>query len=149
MAFIFRPLPVDGLSAATLLEEPRLLAVAPEHPLAGRDAVGAADLEGLPWLQLPAPRGPWPDFRFPRPRRGTPGPTIRTADEWVTAIESGRGVAFTMPTVMANFTTARFRVLAVRDIPPAAVLLARRTADPDPLVAAFVERALGRAGSVA
>jgi DNA-binding transcriptional LysR family regulator len=142
VAFIFGPLPVDGLSVVTLLEEPRMLAVPPEHPLAGRDAVTAEDLGTLPWLQVPAPRGPWPEFWFPRPAKGRPGPTIRTADEWVTAIESGRGVAFTMPTVMQNFTTARVRVMPVTDLPPAAVLLAWRTANTDPLVAAFVERAL-------
>jgi DNA-binding transcriptional LysR family regulator len=142
VAFIFGPLPVEGLSSVTLLEEPRLLAVAPEHHLAERDSASAADLEGLPWLRVPAQRGPWPEFWFPRPRTGKPGPTIRTADEWVTAIESGRGFAFTMATVMENFTTARVRVLPVQDLPPAAVLLAWRTSDADPLVTAFVESAL-------
>ncbi|HEX5826522.1 MAG TPA: LysR substrate-binding domain-containing protein, partial [Candidatus Limnocylindrales bacterium] len=142
VAFIFGPLPVEGLSSVTLLEEPRLLAVAPEHPLAGREAVSVADLQDLAWLQVPAQRGPWPEFWFPRPRTGRPGPTIRTADEWVTAIESGRGFAFTMATVMQNFTTARMRVLPVQDLPPAAVLLAWRTSDADPLVTAFVESAL-------
>ena len=60
----------------------------------------------------------------------------------MTAIESGRGFAFTMPTVMRNFATARVRVMPVTDLPPAAVLLAWRTANPDPLVAAFVQTAL-------
>ena len=39
VAFIFGPLPVDGLSSITLLEEQRLLAVRPEHPLASRSSV--------------------------------------------------------------------------------------------------------------
>jgi DNA-binding transcriptional LysR family regulator len=140
VAFIFGPLPVDGLSSMTLLEEPRLLAVRPEHPLAERERIGANDLPGLPWLRVPAGRSPWAEFWFPR-GSGSAGPLIRTADEWVTAIEAGRGHAFTMPTVMQNFTTARLRVVPVEDLPPAAVLLAWRSDDPEPLVGAFVAEA--------
>ena len=142
VAFIFGPLPVEGLSSITLLEEPRLVAVRPEHALASRRSVTTDDLHGLPWLRVPAPRGPWPEFWFPRMGPGPGGPLVRTADEWVTAIESGRGSAFTMPTVMRNFTTARVAVVPVEDLPPAAVLLAWRTADRDPLVDAFLASAL-------
>ena len=149
VAFIFGPLPVEGLSSVTLLEEPRLLAARPEHPLASRESVTSEDLRGLPWLQVPGPRGPWPDFWFPHSRRSPNGPLIRTADEWVTAIEAGRGFAFTMPTVMRNFTTARVAVVPVEDLPPAAVLLAWRTSNPDPLVEAFVSSALKVAGAAA
>ncbi len=140
-AFIFGPLPVDGLSSITLLEEQRLLAVRPEHPLAQRDSVTPADLRELPWLRVPAPRGPWPDFWFPRSPTGRVGPLIRTADEWVTAIEAGRGFAFTMPTVMENFATARVGVVPVDGVTPAAVLLAWRSSNPDPLLNAFVSSA--------
>lgn len=59
----------------------------------------------------------------------------------MTAIESGRGVAFTMPAVMRNFGHARIAVVPVTDLQPAAVVLAWRTATSDPLVRAFVDRA--------
>ena len=142
VAFIFGPLPVDGLSAITLLEEQRLLAVRPEHPYADRDTVRVEDLRDLPWLRVPASAGPWPDFWFPRSAHGPAGPVIRTAEEWVTAIEAGRGHAFTMPTVMTNFTTARVRVVPVAGLPPASVVLAWRAGSPDPLVRAFTTTAL-------
>jgi DNA-binding transcriptional LysR family regulator len=138
LAFVFGPLPGDGLSSLTLLQERRLLAVRPEHPLAARSSVTGGDLRGLPWLQVPGARGAWSDFWFPRPVSGPTGPTIRTAEEWVAAIESGRGMAFTMPTVMRNFTTARIVVVPVDDLPPAVVLLAWRTGDDEPLTKAFV-----------
>jgi DNA-binding transcriptional LysR family regulator len=141
VAFIFGPLPVGGLASITLLEEPRLVAVAMEHPLAPRATVNREDLQRLPWLQVPAPRGPWPEFWFPGPAAGPAGPVIRTADEWVTAIEAGRGSAFTMPAVMENFANARIVVLPVRDLDPAAILLAWRASNPDPLVRAFVTTA--------
>ena len=141
VAFIFGPLPVLGLSSVTLVQEERVLAVRPEHPLAERTAVNADDLRDLPWLRVPADRGPWPTFWFRRMGDGPVGPIIKTADEWVTAIEAGRGVAFSMPTVMQNFTTARVRVIPVEDLPPAEVLLAWRSDRDEPLVRAFVESA--------
>jgi DNA-binding transcriptional LysR family regulator len=140
-AFIFGPLPVDGLASITLLEEPRLLAMAPEHTLASMAALTAADLADLPWLRVPASRGPWIDAWFPRAGSGRAGPQIRTADEWVTAIESGRGHAFTMPSVMRNFTTARLAVVPVEGLPPAQILLAWRASNPDPLVRALIATA--------
>ena len=141
VAFIFGPPPAPGLSSVTLLEEPRLLAVRPEHPAATQVSIAADDLASLPWLRVPAPRGPWTDFWFPQVPGARPGPSIRTADEWVTAIEAGRGAAFTMPTVMTNFASSRIVVRAVEGVAPGAVLLAWRTADPDPLVRAFVAHA--------
>jgi DNA-binding transcriptional LysR family regulator len=141
VAFIFGPLPVEGLSSLTLVQEDRVLAVRPEHPLAERSAVNPDDLRDLPWLRVPADRGPWPTFWFRRQGDGPVGPIIKTADEWVTAIEAGRGVAFTMPTVMQNFTTARVTVVAVEGLPQAEVLLAWRSDRDEPLAKAFIESA--------
>ena len=141
VAFIFGPLPVAGLSSITLVKEDRVLAIRPEDPLAERTAVAPDDLRHLPWLRVTANGGPWPKFWFRTAGEGPVGPVIKTADEWVTAIEAGRGVAFTMPTVMQNFTTARVRVIPVEGLPPAEVLLAWRSDREEPLVRAFVESA--------
>lgn len=139
VAFIFGPLPVEGLSSLTLVREDRVLAIRPEHPLAARAVVDAADLRDLPWLRVPADAGPWPTFWFRRQGDGPVGPIIKTADEWVTAIEAGRGVAFTMPTVMQNFTTARVRVVPIEGLPPAEVLMAWRADRDEPLARTLVE----------
>lgn len=140
-AFIFGPLPVEGLSSVTLVQEDRVLAIRPEHTLAGRTVVDTDDLRDLPWLRVPADQGPWPAFWFRQKGDGPTGPIIKTADEWVTAIEAGRGVAFTMPTVMQNFTTARISVVPIDGLPPAEVLLAWRSDHVEPLVRALVESA--------
>ena len=137
VAFIFGPLPVAGLSSITLVREDRVLAVPPEHPLADTSVVTPDDLRDLPWLRVPAMRGPWPAFWFRSEGEGPVGPVIKTADEWVTAIEAGRGVAFTMPSVMTNFTTARINVVPVDGLPPAEVLMAWRQDRSDALVEAF------------
>ncbi len=149
VAFIFGPLPLEGLASVTLVREDRVLAVRPEHPLAERSSVSPDDLEGLPWLRVPAARGPWRAFWFRRDNEGPVGPVIKTADEWVTAIEAGRGVAFTMPTVMQNFTTARITVVPVDGLPPAEVLMAWRQDRSDALVEAFTRAGREAAGGVA
>jgi len=73
---------------------------------------------------------------------------IRTADEWVTAIEAGRGSAFTLPSVMRNFSTARVVTIPVTDLSPASVLLTWRTANPDPLVVALLRTAQRVLGAI-
>ena len=146
-AFIFGPLPVEGLSSLTLVREDRVVAIRPEHPLAERAVVYADDLSDLPWLRVPADHGPWPMFWFRRQGDGPVGPIVKTADEWVTAIEAGRGVAFTMPTVMQNFTTARVTVVPIDGLAPAEVLLAWRSDRDGPLVTALVQSAKAALGS--
>ncbi len=140
VAFVFGPVPNSELSSLTVFEEPRLIALPHGHPLAERVEVTTADLSGLRWLRVPAPESAWTRFWFRHPLdEPQTGPEIRTADEWVAAIESGRGVAFTMPAVMANFANTEIATVPVADLEPAAVLVAWRTADRDPLVAAFVD----------
>lgn len=142
VAFVFGPPPAADLSSIPVLTESRMLAVRPEHPLAAKAEVRAVDLEALPWLRVPADRGPWTDSWFPR--SDPPGPTIRTADEWVAAVESGRGVAFTMPTVMAGYPSARIALVAIADAPAAEILLAWPRDRVDPVVATFVAAARDR-----
>ena len=142
VAFMFNPLPDDRLEAITVFEDLRHVALPADHPLAQRDALTVADLSGLPWLRVPAPDSVWTRFWFRHPL-GEPqtGAEIRTADEWVPAIEAGRGVAFTMPTVMANFPNTQITTRPVTDLEPGGVLLAWRQGDRDPIVQAFVASA--------
>ena len=142
VAFVFNPLPEASLDGITVFEDMRHVALPTGHPLAAKAEVRAADLSGLPWLRVPAPDSPWTRFWFRHPLGETQaGAEIRTADEWVPAIEAGRGVAFTLPTVMANFPNTRIVTRPVVDLEPGAVLLAWRHDDHDPVVAGFVRSA--------
>ena len=138
VAFVFNPLPDESLDGITVFTDLRHVALPNGHSLAQKDELTAADLSGLPWLRVPAPDSAWTRFWFRHPL-GEPhtGAEIRTADEWVPAIEAGRGVAFTMPTVMANFPNTLITTRPVIDLEPGAVLLAWRRDDRDPVVAAF------------
>ena len=142
VAFVFNPLIDDSLVGVTVFEDVRHVALPNGHPLAQHDELRAADLSGLPWLQVPAPDSVWTRFWFRHPlSEPLIGAEIRTADEWVPAIEGGRGVAFTLPTVMANFPNTEIVTRPVVDLEPGAVLLAWRRDDRDPVVSAFVRTA--------
>ncbi|MDQ3553418.1 MAG: LysR family substrate-binding domain-containing protein [Chloroflexota bacterium] len=147
VAFIFGPPPIEGLSSVTLLEERRLVAMRPDEPLAARASLTVDELVDLRWLRTPSAQGPWESFWFSHPAGGPSGSVIRTAAEWVTAVEAGRGVAYTMPTVMLDFANRRIQVVPVDGLEPAALLMAWHTADRDPLVKAFVSRALDVPGA--
>lgn len=142
VAFVFGPLPEPTLEALTVFEDERHVALPAGHPLAQRRELRTADLTGLAWLRVPAPDSTWVRAWFRHPL-GEPqvGAEIRTADEWVPAIESGRGVAFTLPTVMANFPNTQIVTRPVVDAEPGAVLVAWRRDDADPVVAAFLRSA--------
>lgn len=142
VAFIFGPIPTEALEAVTVFEDARHVALPEGHALADRTDVTVSDLSGLPWLRAPSPDSAWTRFWFRHPLdEAQVGPEIRTADEWVAAIEAGRGAAFTMPTVMANFPNTRIVTVPVVDLEPGAVLLAWRRDDGDPVVAAFIRQA--------
>jgi len=146
VAFVFGPL-TDDLSSVAVFEETRHVALPSDHPLAARTALTTADLTGLAWLRVPAPDGPWSRFWFHHPLgEDAAGAEIRTADEWVPAIEAARGVAYTLPTVMENFPNTDIVTVAVTDLEPGSVELAWRTDDADPVVAAFVASARSTLG---
>ncbi|MFN2418292.1 MAG: LysR family transcriptional regulator [Candidatus Limnocylindria bacterium] len=146
VAFVFGPLP-DDIGSLAVFEDRRHVALPAGHALSDRTELTTADLTGLPWLRVPAPDGPWSRFWFSHPLGETlAGAEIRTADEWVPAIESGRGVAFTMPTVMENFPNTEIVTVPIIDLEPGSVRLAWRTDDADPVVAAFVASARSTLG---
>lgn len=141
-AFVFGPLASEALAALTVLEEPRHVAMPSGHRLAARRSVTASDLAGLAWLRVPGADSEWTRFWFRHPLgEERSAPEIRTADEWVPAIESGRGFAYTLPSVMANFPNTEIVTRPVDDLEPGAILLAWRAADRDPVLAAFVSGA--------
>ena len=138
-AFVLGPLTVDGLESLTVMHEPRIVMLPVDHPLATRDRLHVADLAGLPWLRVPAPESAWTRFWFQHPL-GEPatGPEIRSGVEWVPAIETGRGVAFSLPTLVADYLPPQIVAVPVIDVEPGSVLFAWWVEGADPLVEAFV-----------
>lgn len=138
-AFVLGPLTVDGFESITVLREARHVMLPAHHPLTRGERLNASDLKGLPWLRVPAPDSAWTRFWFQHPL-GEPatGPEIRSGVEWVPAVESGRGVLATLPTLVADYLPPQIATVPIVDIEPGSVLFAWPAESPDPLVEPLV-----------
>ena len=138
-AFLLGPLTADGLDSVTVLREQRHVMLPADHPLAGREQLRAADLAGVTWLRVPAPESEWTRFWFQPPNGGpATGPEIRSGAEWVPAVESGRGVGYTLPTLAADYLPPQIATVPIVDIETGSVLLAWSPETADPLVEGLV-----------
>ena len=138
-SFVLAPLTVDNLVSVPVLRETRHVMLPADHPLARRNQLHADDLAGLPWLRVAAPDSAWTRFWFQHPLGElSTGPEIRSGVEWVPAIESGRGVGFTLPTLAADYLPPDIAIVPVVDVEPGSVLLAWPNDTVDPLVDALV-----------
>ena len=139
VAFVLAPLTVDGCDTLTVLEEPRHALLPANHPLAAREDLRARDLAGLPWLRVPGPSTSWTKTWFEHPLgEASSGPEVRSGVDWVPAIQAGRAVGYSLPSLAAGYLPADVVTRRVTDVEPGSVVLAWRADPPDPLVAAFV-----------
>jgi DNA-binding transcriptional LysR family regulator len=100
-------LPVDqrGLALAPLFGEPRVVVVAAEHRLAGKEQVSIGDLADEHLLQDPDAVPEWRDIATElREGTRTAAPSARTVEEKLEHVAAGRGIAV-LPLSTATFYT--------------------------------------------
>ncbi|HEX4814586.1 MAG TPA: LysR substrate-binding domain-containing protein [Nonomuraea sp.] len=139
LAFVWLPLPdPDRYTWVVVAEEPRLVALSQEHPLAAREVVDFADLLDEPFLALPESAGVLREYwlaldaRAGRPPRI--GAEIASTDETYEALVDGRGVCLlasgNAPLIALGGVVTR----PVRGLSPSQLALAWRADDRRPLV---------------
>nr|WP_062330934.1 LysR substrate-binding domain-containing protein [Herbidospora sakaeratensis] len=138
-------LPIDrrGLRVLPLWSEPRVVVLPAGHPLAGKDAVGIADLAGECLLQNP---DAVPEWRAVATRRD-PEVRFRAVEEKLEHVAAGHGVVILPLSAAAFYTRPDVGHVAVGDIPPNEVCLAWSGSRRSPLIAGFA--AVAREMSVA
>jgi DNA-binding transcriptional LysR family regulator len=97
VAFVWLPLPdPQRYQWIVVAEEPRVVAMADGHRLAGREAIEMADLLDEPFLALPLSAGPLRDFWLATDVRGGRaariGAEVASTEETYEALADGRGV---------------------------------------------------------
>jgi DNA-binding transcriptional LysR family regulator len=110
-AFVWLPIADDSLVSADVLTEQRMIALAPDHPLAARDELSLADLRDEPVI---GPHRDLPEevMRFwnvdPRPDGSSPvlGPSANTPEECLLHVNAGRGI-WPAPASTAEYFTQR------------------------------------------
>ncbi|GGM32992.1 LysR family transcriptional regulator [Longimycelium tulufanense] len=150
-AFLWLPAGDDRLDTAPVLTEPRVAALPPDHPLAGRPAVELAELADEPVIG-PHSTVPQEVIRFwvidPRPD-GTPvryGPEGRTPEECLQLVASHRGVWIAPASAADYFTHPRLAWVLITDAEPFELALAWPRGGNSPLLRTFLEHCRTIAG---
>ncbi|MEU8052818.1 LysR family transcriptional regulator [Micromonospora haikouensis] len=131
------PLAAEGLAVTVLYAEPRVLAVALDHRLAGKESVALDDIadEPLPRVADPAWDAYWRIDPRPDGRPAPDGPLVHAAEDKIELVASGQAVAI----VPASARGLRPDVTTVRldGVAPGHVVVAVRADDRSRLVADF------------
>lgn len=133
------PFPTDALEVTVLYEEPRVLLVAADHRLAGKEEIFLDDIADEP---VPLHDDPdWDAFWNidPRPdgHRPPQGPLVRSVEEKLELVAQHRVVSLLPADAAAAYVRPDLTVIPLADVPPAQVVLAHRADDRRRLTTAF------------
>jgi DNA-binding transcriptional LysR family regulator len=136
----------DLVVGPTLMREPRVLAVATDHPLAGRERISIEDLGHYPVAPITDEPKELIDTVIPRKTPG--GRQIRrlrrrptTPHEVTALIARGRIVHPTTPSFAEYFGHPGVRYIPIADMPPSSTGLVWRRRASDPRLRAFIATA--------
>ncbi|SEG81793.1 DNA-binding transcriptional regulator, LysR family [Actinacidiphila yanglinensis] len=135
VGFVRTPVDRTGLRLRRLYDEPRVAVLPRGHRLAGRGAIGIADLAGDVLLQDPDAVPEWRDL--PDRREARSEPPMRTVEEKLEYVASLQGVVILPRSAAAFYTRADVCHVEVADIAGSGVLLAWAASHEAPLVTEF------------
>ncbi|MGW5445988.1 LysR substrate-binding domain-containing protein [Streptomyces asiaticus] len=143
LAFVWLPMPdQDRYTWVVVAQEPRLVALPEEHPLAAREVVDFADLLDEPFLALPPSAGALRDYWLAMDARGgrppIVGAEIASTEETYEALVDGRGVCLLGGGNAPLITLGGVVTRPVRGLSPSQYALARRADDHRPLVLDYI-----------
>ncbi|MFI1913946.1 LysR family transcriptional regulator [Nocardia sp. NPDC020380] len=144
------PFPADQLRVTALYDEPRVVVVAADHRLAGKESVTLADIVDEPLVRVRQADPDWCAFwrLEPRPdgRPAPGGPIVENIEDRFEAVAAGDAI-----TIAAAPTTLRPDLITIllEGVEPSHVVLATRAEDRNPLLPAFREYAGARLHSAA
>ncbi|MCI2419820.1 LysR substrate-binding domain-containing protein [Saccharopolyspora sp. K220] len=132
------PLPTDKLHVTVLHEEPRVLLVPLDHPLAGKESVTLDDIADEPLPRVPDPA--WNAFWRIDPRPdGSPapdGPLAEAIEDKFEFVAAGEAVAIVPDDGRINSLRPDLTTVPLHGIEPSHVVLATRADDHNRLLAA-------------
>jgi DNA-binding transcriptional LysR family regulator len=142
VALLYTPFDDRGLDFEPLLQEPQLAAIAAEHPLAARPAVGVADLE-REFVRTSSPNL-W------QPRQSRPGPlAIVDISQLLKMVELGQLVALLPSSVTERYLRPGIAYRPVTGVPPATLAVAWPSDSTSLATAAYVRVVSELAGEAA
>ncbi|OBK00622.1 LysR family transcriptional regulator [Mycolicibacterium fortuitum] len=136
--------PTDGARVTVLYEEPRVLVVPADHPLAGRKSVSPNDFAGEEFI---CPHGgarsiyPTGTYQERDPGPISVGPVSESFEDRLELIAGGHAIAVLPIGDRRASLRADLVTVPVVDFPASKVVVATRIGDPNPLVAEFLRTA--------
>ena len=136
--------PIDhhGLGTATLLDEPRDVALHRSDPLACRSSIRLAELASRRMLQDPATVPEWYAIATPEQRRASARKTARTVEEKLELVAGAKGFVILPRSTSAFYRRPDVRVIPLEDVGPSRVTLIWDAAKSNPARDDFVAAAL-------
>jgi DNA-binding transcriptional LysR family regulator len=133
------PFSTDQLHVTILYDEPRVVLVAVDHRLAGRQSVTIDDIADEPIPKLrdcdPAWNAFWRIDPRPNGRQAPEGPLFETLEDWLELIAAGQAVA--IATGFHERLRPDITTVPLESVEPGHVVVASRAGDSSHLVAAF------------
>jgi DNA-binding transcriptional LysR family regulator len=133
------PLHTSGLHVTILYDEPRVLLVATDHRLAGKESVTLDDIASEPIPRFPDAE--WDAYWRIDPRPGgvpaPGGPPAGTIEDKIEYIAAGQAVAIVPAAAHDSGLRAGLTTVPLDGVEPGHVVLATRAGDRSRLVAAF------------
>jgi DNA-binding transcriptional LysR family regulator len=133
------PIETGQLHVTILYDEPRVMLVPRDHPLAGKESVTLDDIAGEPMTRLP--NAAWNAYWRIDPRPdGSPapdGPLVEAVEDKLELIAAGQAVAVVSAGLRAGSLHPDLTTVPLHGVDPSHVVLATRADDHSRLVAAF------------
>lgn len=141
----FSRCPRGDLHLTPLYDEPRVLLVGEDHPLAGRTSVSVHELgtDPMPRVEDQAWNAFWRIDPRPDGSPAPDGPLVRVLEDKLELVAAGEAIAVVAAGEHDGTLRPDLVVVPLRDAEPSQVVLATRADEARPLVVAF--RAVARA----
>ena len=144
IALVWLPFRQDGLEVEPLFDDPRVVAMAADHPLASRERLEVADLLHEPMVRVDAVDPIADAYWGLDAERGGPRPgstTVTGMEDLLTAIRAGLAIETIPKSIADTLTGSDLAIREVDGLSPSTVALCRLAGGRDPLLEAFATAA--------
>ncbi|MGV9278372.1 LysR family transcriptional regulator [Streptomyces griseosporeus] len=134
------PLATDGLEVTVLYDEPRMVMLPLDHPLAGKESVTLDDIAGEPTPQVrddPVWNAYWRIDPRPDGRPAPDGPVVDVMEDKYELIADGQAVAIVPGSPRVHTIRPDLTTVPLEGVDPSHVVLATRAGERGRLVADF------------